>query len=273
MRSIIIFTAIGCLASCSTNIKLTIPETFKQQVTIQHVEGAGGHKMKFANFTTSRIKRGMHTNDEILGRGFFLENLLLNQLGIQKDETQKQEKAKFRYTLTDGKNKVEVYGNEIAVSNKTGYETVNSTSLFNKVSQLQQYYYVFSAMINADTPQDGKSWELLMTNIYQRAPGKNVYPFAFIKPDYNGLATNGPDTIFIKAINIKNTEMPNGKIAQLPFELLSGYELSTNDGVIAIVDIIARNIWFYNELDDREKLNIGGIATAMFARRVVDEKW
>jgi hypothetical protein len=37
--------------------------------------------------------------------------------------------------------------------------------------------------------------------------------------------------------------------------------------------MIDRNIWFYNELDSTEKLTIGAIATAIFARRVHDEKW
>lgn len=271
-NTLLMIFAAGWAGSC-TSIKLTIPEAFKQQATMQHVEGARGNKMTFANFSTSRIKRGMHTNTDGWGRGFYLENLLLNQMGIQKDETIKREKANFRYALTDGKNKVEVYANEIAVSDKVDYEAYNSTSIFNKVSQLQQYYYIFSAIISADTAQEGQRWELLMTNIYERRPGKDMHPFAFIRPDYNGLATNGSDTIFIKAINIKKTELANGKTGVLPWELLSGYELSTSDGVIAIVDMIDRDIWFYNELDEGEKLNIGGIATAIFARRVRDEKW
>jgi len=273
MKNSLLMICAAFLVSCGTSIKLTIPETFKQQATMQHVEGARGNKMRFTNFSTSRIKRGMHTNTEGWGRGFYLENLLLNQIGIQKDETVKREKAKFRYTLTNGQHNVEVYANELAVSDKIDYEAYNSTSLFNKVSQLQQYYYVFSAIINTDTAQDGKSWELLMTNIYEKKLGKPVPPFAVIRPDYHGLATNGTDTIFIKAINIKKAQMSNGKEGVLPFELLSGYELSTNDGVIAIVDLIDRNIWFYNELEDAEKLNISGIATAIFARKVVDEKW
>lgn len=267
-----------CIAACSagctiTKLKLTIPEAFKEQATMQHVDGARGNKMTFANFSTSRIKRGMHTTSESLGRGFFLENLFLNQVGIQKNETVSNEKAKFRYTLTDGKNKVEVYANETEIKSKLEYEDFNRVSLFSRISQVQQYYYVFSAVISDGTARDAKSWELLMTNIYARKPGQDMKLFSIIRPDYNGLATNGRDTIFIKAVNIKKTDMPNGRQGLLPFELLSGYELSTNDGVIAIVDMIDRNIWFYNELEDEEKLNIGGIATAIFARRVHDEKW
>jgi hypothetical protein len=238
---------------------------------MQHVEGAKGNKMRFANFSTSRIKRGAHTSDEGPGRGFFMQNLLLNRVGIGKDEIIDEEKAKFRYTLTDGKNRVLVYGDELSVSDKLQYEAFKSRSIFNTFTQLQQYSYVFSAMVIGDTLQGGKSWELLMTNLYQRVPGKNDFPFAMNRPDFNGLATSGADTIFIKAINIRNTVMQNGKTVQLPVDLLSGYELSTNDGVIAIVDLRDKNIWFYNELDETEKLNISGIATAIFARQVRPE--
>ena len=275
MKNTVLMISIVCSVGCTTaSLKLTIPETFKQQATMQHVDGARGNRMTFAHFTTSRIRRGMHTSNEGWGRGFFLQNLLLNQAGIQKNETISNEKARFHYTLTDGKNNVEVYANEMKITRKVEFESANRRNIFfDKIGQVQQYYYTFSAIISADTAQDSKYWELLMTNIYERKPENGISPFVFIRPDYNGLATNGSDTIFIKALNITKTEMPNGKIGVLPFELLSGYELSTNDGVIAVVDLIERNIWFYNELDDAEKLNIGGIATAIFARRVHDEKW
>jgi hypothetical protein len=274
MKNTVLMICVVCSVGCTTaSLKLTIPETFKQQATMQHVDGARGNKMTFAHFTTSRIRRGMHTSNERYGRGFFLQNLLLNRAGIQKNETISNEKARFHYTLTDGKGSVEVYANEMKVTRQVELESYNRISLFDKISQVQQYNYIFSAVISADTAPDSQYWELLMTNIYERNPENGINPFVFIRPDYNGLATNGSDTIFIKALNITKTEMPNGKMGVLPFELLSGYELSTNDGVIAVVDMIDRNIWFYNELDDAEKLNIGGIATAIFARRVQDEKW
>jgi len=229
---------------------MTIPGRFKEQATMQHVEGARGNKMTFANFNTSRIKRGMHTSDLGDGRRFFLANLFLNEMGVQKSETIKREKAQFHYTLTDGKNNVYVEANEIEVTSKVEYELFSSASIFNKIGQVQQYYYVFSALIGPGGTQDGKDWELLMTNMYDRKASHDKRLFPLIRPDYNGLATNGSDTIFVKAINIKKTALKNGKEGVMPFELLSGYELSTNDGVIAIIDLIDRNIWFYNELDD-----------------------
>lgn len=274
MRTIILLIgAAAGLASCHTTIRMTIPEAFKNEATMQHVEGARGNKMSFANFSTSKIKRGAHTTDEGWGRGFFLQNLFLNEIGIQKDELIRREKASFRYSLTDGKTNLEVHANEIAWSDKIEFDAFNSTSIFSKISQLQQYQYVFSAIIAPANAQEGQTWELLMTNVYQRKKGEKMRPFTFIRPDYNGLATNGTDTILIKAINIKKTELSNGQTRELPFELLSGYELSTNDGVIAIVDMIERNVWFFNDLEDPDRLHIAGIATAIFARRVRDEKW
>jgi len=112
-----------------------------------------------------------------------------------------------------------------------------------------------------------------MTNIYDRHAEKDKNIFAHLKQEDDGLVTNGTDTIFIKSLTLKQTELNNGKTGQLPFKVLSGYELSTNDGVIAVIDLIERNIWFYNELDDREKLNISAIATAIFARTIHDAKW
>ncbi|MGO4288987.1 hypothetical protein [Chitinophaga sp. RAB17] len=276
MKNTVLAFAIAGLVGGCTSIKLAIPDKFKEQATMQHVKGARGNKMSFANFSTSKIKRGLHINSPVWswgGRGFLLENMLLNQIGIQKSETTTQEKTRFRYSLSDGRNKVEIYADDKEMIKKLEYETINRPSILNGFEQLQEYKYIFSAIISADTTRGYKNWELLMTNIYDRKAANDKNPFTFIKPDDNGLATNGTDTIFIKPLSIKKTALSNGKTGQLPFKLLSGYELNTNDGVIAIIDVIDRNIWFYNELDAAERLNIGAIATAIFARKVHDVKW
>ena len=232
---------------------------------MQHVSRISGNKMSSATFTTSKVRTGEHT-DFNQGRHFFLENILWNQIGIQKNERVIEEEKRFHYTLTDGKNVLQVYGSEERFAQKLQYQILNTNSIFNKINQLQQSSYVFSAFIYGDTLQDSKPWELMMTNIYDRqADGSRGLLTAFGRED-SGLTTNGRDTIFIKPLSIKQTELDNGKIAQLPIKLLAGYELSTADGVIAIIDLIDRNIWFYNELNEEEKLNISGIATAIFAR-------
>lgn len=272
LKNIAGIVGIACLTGCGPSIKLAIPEAFRQQATMQHVDGARGNKMSFANFTTSKIKRGAHISRPGWGRDFFLENLLWNQIGIQKNETVKKDKTKFRYTISDGTRQVAVFGDEKEITRALEYEVPGSKSIFNKLAFMQQYKYIFSAFISPDTTQDSQGWELLMTNIYDRKEGdKSLFPT--IKQGDNGLATNGTDTIFIKSLSLKQTEMDDGQTGQLPFKVLSGYELSTSEGVIAVVDLIDRNIWFYNELDAPEKLTIAAIATAIFARTIRDGKW
>ena len=276
LRIILAVLAITGIISCGTSVKLAIPEAFKDQATMQHVEGARGNKMSFANFQTSRIKRGIHVSYPGWGgRGFFLQNLYLNKIGIQKSEIVTNEKTKFRYALTDGHNMVEVYASEKEITKKLEYENQNSNGngILSGFEMLMNYNYVFSALIRVDTTRESRNWELLMTNMYNRTEENDKNPFTFIKPEDNGLATNGTDTVFIKALSIKKTELSNGQSGKLPFKLMSGYELSTSGGVIAIVDMIDRNVWFYNELDSAEKLNVAAIATAILARKVHDVKW
>ncbi|WP_143305866.1 hypothetical protein [Chitinophaga vietnamensis] len=274
-NQVLVVLGIAFLTACGTSMKLAVPETFRQQATMQHVAGARGNKMSFANFSTSKIKRGAHVSYPGWGRtrGFFLENLVLNKVGVQVGETIENEKAKFRYTITDGKNYAAVYAREKQVTKKLEIEMTRYHGLFSSFEQLQHYNYVFSAWISADTTQDSKDWELMMTNIYDREAERDPNPFTFIKQQDAGLATNGRDTLFIHPLSLRKTELSNGKTGQLPFKLLSGYELSTSAGVVAIVDLIDRNIWFYNELDPAEKLNISAIGTAILARKVNDAKW
>ncbi|MGN7824189.1 hypothetical protein HGH92_25400 [Chitinophaga varians] len=273
-NAVLLFSGI-CLMGCGTSMKLAVPEKFKEQATMQHVTGARGNRMSFANFTTSKIKRGVHVSYPGWGpvHGFFWENLLLNQAGISKTETVENEKAKFRYAITDGHNTVEIFAHERQMTRKHEYETLDNRSILSGFEVLQEHRYIFSALISVDTTQESKNWELVMTNLYDRKAQHDNNPFAFIKQEDEGMATNGMDTIHIKPLSIKKTELSNGKTGQLLFKMLSGYELSTKDGVIAIIDLIDRNVWFYNELSPAEKLNVSAITTALFARKVHDTKW
>ncbi|MBC9932813.1 hypothetical protein [Chitinophaga qingshengii] len=273
MKNAVLLLGGICLMGCGTSMKLAVPEKFKEQATMQHVDGARGNRMSFANFTTSKIKRGMQVSYPGWGRPFFLENLLWNQVGISKAETIENEKAKFRYAITDGRNTVEVFAHERQMTRKHEYEVMDNRSILSGMEVLQEHRYVFSALIAVDTAQEAKNWELMMTNMYDRHAEHDKNPFTFVKQEDEGLATNGIDTIHIKPLSIKKTELSNGKTGQLPFKLMSGYELRTRDGVIAIVDLIDRNIWFYNELTPAEKLNVSAITTALFARKVHDTKW
>ncbi len=270
--------AIGCLLfiiiSCGNTLRLAVPEVFKQQAAMYHVNGARGNKMSFANFHTSKIKRGIHVSYPGWNRGFFLENLLLNMAGVQKNEIVRKEKAKFRYTLLDGKTEVEIYGEEKEIKRTIEYKLLNNDkNIFNSYRRLQNYSYVFSAIIKNPHLENDNPWELVMTNVYDKKKENDQKLFKILRPDDNGMATNGIDTLYIKAVSLRDTESPNGKSGKLPVKMLSGYELSTTGGVVAIIDLIDRNIWFYNELDEGERLNISAISTALFARKVNDTKW
>ncbi|MBV7532172.1 hypothetical protein [Chitinophaga sp. sic0106] len=273
MNSWLLLLGLFFLAACGPSMKLTVPERFREQATMQHVSGAHKNKMSFANYSTSRIKRGMQIKYPGWGKLFFLDNLVLNQFGISKAETVENEKARFRFSISDGSNTVQVFGAELEVEKRHEYSVLNSKSILNGIGIVQQYEYVFSAKISGDTAQAGRNWEVLMTNLYDRKITKDTNPFGLFKQEDSGLATNGTDTIFIKPLSIKKTEMSNGKSGKLPWKVLSGYELSTAGGVIGILDLVDHNIWYYNELDSTEKLNISAISTALLARQVNNAKW
>jgi hypothetical protein len=261
------------LLSCHTTTRLAIPTVFKEQASMLHVSGSRGNKMSFGNYSSSKIKRGMHVSYPGWGRGFILENILWNQIGLQKKEHVQKEKAKFRYTLSDGKNNVEIFGKENELIRTQEYKVSGNRSIFNGLEIVKEHQYIFAALISTDITKDEKSWDLVMSNVYDQ---KNNTPKdlpGMIRSDDYGMATNGKDTIFIKPVTTKNIESTNGKAGRMPIKMLSGYELNTKDGTIAIIDSIDQNIWFYNELNDADKLMVAAITTALFARRVNDTKW
>ncbi len=267
MRIILVLFIPLIFFSCSRSVmKLSVPAVFKEQASCVHVKGAGKNKMSFGEFTSSKIKRGMHLRGSRSSGDFFPENLLLRHVGASREESESNEKARFRFSLSDGGTTLKVFAKERAYSYSIDYNI--QKAVLPGIEQLQEHSYIFSAVITSDSLAGSKAWSLIMTNVYNRDrdPEKKLFPL--VKPDDNGLASNGEDTIFIKGIALKKVERRDGSMASFPIKMLGGYELSTTEGVVAIVDIIDKNIWFYNELGPRDKLLISTIATAIFARRV-----
>lgn len=273
IRYILLLATILLLVSCRTSIKLSIPTQFTEQAEKMEVKGSRKKVMSFGSFTTSKIKRGMHLRYPGWGRGYFLENLALSSIGVQKNEVVSKEKAKFRYTLSDGARTATVFARESEITRSIRYQLTVPNKILNSYSRVQQYQYIFSADIALDTLSEGKLWGLIMSNVYDRKRDTVNSLFTIIKPEEQGFATNGLDTIFIRPLSISKTESPNGKTGRFPIELLAGYELRTSDGVAAILDNVDKNIWFYKELDAETKLVLGAIATALLARRVHDAQW
>lgn len=254
-------------------MKLSVPQAFKDQATAVHVNGSRSRNISFANFSTSKIRRGMHVKYPGWGRGFFLENIVLNHFGLKKEEHVEKEKDRFRYTLSDGKQSIQVFGKEQKITRSIEYSLLGGKGLLSSYERLQQYSYIFSALMTTDTAKGAVVWELVMTNFYDRRTDTVNSLFTFIRPDDNGLATNSRDTVFIRPVSTKKAERPDGREGKLLFKVLVGYELSTPDGVVAIVDMVHKDIWFYNELDAGERLTMAAIATALYARRVNDFQW
>jgi hypothetical protein len=276
-RVIVLICCFVLLLSCSSSsvtMKLDIPDVFKEQATMAHVNGARKNKMSFDQFSTSKIKRGMHVTYPGWNRVFILENLLWEVVGVnlKKSESVVNEKAKYRFSLSNGSSQAEIFVKETSFTRHINYRFGRNNNILNAYERLQNYEYVFSAAISINKSNGGKDWELLMTNIYDRKKENDRSVFKILDQDDTGLATNGQDTILIKGLALKKTEMPSGKVGYFPIRILAGYELSTPDGVIAIIDLIGKNVWFYNELENYDRLVVASIATAIFARRV-KEMW
>lgn len=268
MRIIILILSALMFLSCSSVMRLDVPKAFSEQATMKHVSGARGNRMSLEGFSVSKIKRGLQSGSKGGNNAFFLENLLLGQIGISKSQSTERQKAKFRFTLSDGSRKVNVFGKETEFTSNTKYRIPGGRGVFDNLSQTQEYSYIFSAILEMDSLPGAKNWELLMTNMYDRKSDTAKKLITIIRPDDNGLATNGKDTLFLKGLSINKTQSARGKELTWPGNFLGGYEISTSEGVVAIIDTFGRNIWFYNELDAAEKLTISAIATAIFARNV-----
>ncbi|HEX2630643.1 MAG TPA: hypothetical protein VHM26_16615, partial [Chitinophagaceae bacterium] len=237
MKFLLIIFCIILVTSCKNTMKLAVPTKFAEQAEMLEVKGARSKHVSFGNYHTSKIKRGWHTSSSRYGKGFFFENLLLNQAGIRKDEIISKEKDKFRFTLSDNNNNgVDVFAQEFQGEKTLNYKLGKGNGIFDSYSRLQQYQYLLSATIIADTAS--APWQMVMSNSYDRKADTVNSIFTMPDNEDHGIATNGTDTIVIKPLNLRKAVGPGDKEGKMPFKVLSGYELRMEDGVVAIVDNI-----------------------------------
>jgi hypothetical protein len=273
MKRILIISGLAAfLLSCGNSVKLTIPTAFTDQAIQMKVAGAHSKTMSFGNYKTSKIKRGWQTRGGRHGKRYFWENLLLNRVGVRKTEIITKEKDKFRYTLTDGIHTAEIFSQESEVRKNLNFTIGNGGGFFEKINRLQYYNYFFASTIfTGDSAH--QQWDMILSNTYDRKEDTTNKLFTIIRDTNSGVATNGIDSIFIRPLNIRKTESPNGKQGKLPFELLAGYELIIDGGVSAVIDNTEKSIWFYKELDDDTRLILAAISTSILAKRIKDVKW
>lgn len=272
MKILLLICCVTLMVSCKNTMKLAIPTRFADQAVMMEVKGARSKHVSFGNYHTSKIKRGWLTRSSRYGKGFFFENLLLNQAGIRKNEIISKEKDKFQFTLLDNNNNgVDVFAQEFQGDKTLNYKFGSGNGLFDNYSRLQQYQYMLAATIIADTAS--APWQMLMSNSYDRRADTVNSIFTMISNEDHGIATNGIDTIVIRPLNLRKAVGPGDKEGKMPFKVLSGYELRIEDGVVAIVDNIGKNIWFYKDLDDPTRMVLGAIATTILVKRIKDVKW
>ncbi|MBS1566969.1 MAG: hypothetical protein JST39_21485, partial [Bacteroidetes bacterium] len=159
MKYLFILFALG-YGAC-TPIKLSVPTAFKEQATEFHVNGARKNRMSFGEYKTSRIRRGMHVLSSGSYRDFSMENILLNSVGLDKEELVSEERAKFRYKLSAGEDQLEVWGREESTKNSIAVSLGRSPSSFGYERPVS-YDYIFSSVIKTDTAAGAPRWELVM---------------------------------------------------------------------------------------------------------------
>ena len=267
---IVYFLSLVLLISCNSTLNLAVPAAFKEQATRYKIAGTNKNRMDLSIYKTSKIKRGLGVTYPVTGRPFNMANQFLNLVGIQKREIVEKEKGRFRFSISNEQCHADVFGKEWRMDRGIEYKLNRSRGLLDSYTEVQEFKYSFAALIHVNKSGARDEWELLMTNEYERSKDPNPKVLTAIKPDDNGIVTNGKDSFFIKGIAIRETETNKGKTGRLPFAILGGYEVRSNDGVAAIIDVLGRNVWLYNELNSDDKLIISAIAAAIFARRVKD---
>src|SRR5688572_10885300 len=166
MKNLLIVGCIVLCMSCGNSMKLTVPSKFADQAVMMEVKGARSKHVSFGNYKTSKIKRGWQMKSSRYGKRFFFENLLLQNVGIRKNEVITKEKDKFRFALSDGKNVAEVYAQELEANKTLDFKLGKGTGILESFSRLQQYNYLLTATIVTDT--SSAPWEMILSNSYDR---------------------------------------------------------------------------------------------------------
>lgn len=263
------------IASCTT-IKMSIPTAFKAEAHSMKVKGLNGwpinERIRFGNYQSNRIRRGWNTTST-RRRGSWsqqqLEDLLYKNFGVGPQEWRTQQKDKFRFELEADSLFAEVYAREQMLSQST---QIRTNTILGDWGRTQHYLYTFSATIIPGNATEKETWQLNLTNVYDRQ--KDTARRLFDQPyvEEKGYATNGTDSISIRTIYITKAEGKDGKEAKMPFRIPGGYELKWDGGLVCIVDAFGKNVWLHNELEPKDRILLSALASAILLRRIQDIK-
>lgn len=274
----ILFTLACCLlGGCVSGFRMAVPDRITSQSTRLKVDGSRSRHIKLGDFKTTRIKRGMRLAYPGWGRTYFLDNLLLNRVGVNKSELVEKEKDRFRFSVAGSSGEAQVIAREFRLQRSLSLGLTNNSLLRNPIinsfQQLQEFDYIFSATITTDSTAANKTWELLMRSYYNRKDDTAKNLFTLIPQGDAGIASNGVDTLHIKPLMVQETVSRKGKPGKLPIKLVTGYELRIGEGIVAVIDALEKSVWVYNEVDNTTRTMIAAITSAIFARRVKDVQW
>lgn len=274
MNKLIIIASMFILGSC-TAAKVAVPEKLSSQATRMPVKGLNGwmvnQQLKFGPYQTSSIKRGWDFSSSVAFSKFSLrpEEMLLKVFDVSTDKNTNTQKNAFQYSIEDGNLVAEIFATEKFQEKQLVYRSNNPW--IGSASKTQRYEYAFNASILPLTRTDNKPWSLVMINKYDINNDASTGVFRRPMFDEEGYATNGEETIAIRALRLEKVTTKSGKDSKvLGGPMLTGYELSWDGGVVGIVDILDNSIWLVNDLEPRDKLIISSIASAIMLKRMQD---
>jgi hypothetical protein len=262
------------LSSC-TAAKVSVPEAFQKKSTRYSVKGVDGwminQKLSFGPYQTSAVKRGWDFKSSVQYTKFRIspEEAVLRVFDINTDKQKLQQRNRFQYTLEEGNLLAEIYATESFSEKQLVYKSNNP--YIGSASKTTSYEYAFTAAIVPLTLKEKDPWSLVMINKYDIA--KDTARKLFDKPyvEEEGYATNGKDNIAIRPLRLENVTTKSGKQKKVVGgRMLSGYELQWDGGVVAIIDILDKSIWIYNDLEPSEKVILSSIASAILLKRIQD---
>ena len=275
MRRILLPVLLAATVSCTTT-KLAVPDQFSSVSTRYPVKGAQGllvnQHLSFGDYSTSRIKRGWHIKSGVCYNNLWIppRDVLLNIFGLEMMQEGKNEKAKIRYTLTNSHNSAEIFGSEYYNSHDVILNAGRTPVIGGEYSTLLDSRYIYTAAIVPNDTTGTGLWSMLMARNYdiRKDTSHRIFDAPYVEEE--GYATNGRDTVKIRTLNLSTFMNKNGKVSKtlLGTKILSGYELSTTDGVVGIIDSMDKAIWLYNDQEEKLKFILSAMGTAILLKQI-----
>jgi hypothetical protein len=275
MKHTFCFLILAMLITACSTPKLAVPEKFSAAAEQMHIKGLNGwminQKLVFGKYQTSKVKRGWNTKSTTVDRnsGVTSEDRIMKLFNVQNANTTSNQKQKYQYSIEDGNHVAEVFCAERMTMEELQVFTNNRW--LGEFSQTKNYQYSFTAAI-LPMKVNEEPWQLVVYNNYERKKdtARRFFDLPYVEEE--GFATNGKDTILVKPLRTKNVTSKDGKERNFPVQLLGGYELRLDDGVVGVIDTMGHQLYIYKELDEPTKLILASICSALMLRQIQDVK-